>query len=150
MAGWLECRTVGYWADENVWPPMLYCQRRPRSESQKIAVGRESHRRSHRLLGPSTPQRVADHHHGRPPSSGKTMLAKRMPTILPQLGRRNRSRLRGFIVASVNSWQGSHCWRRRPFPSPHHTISDAGLVGGGSPPSPGDISKAQQRYLVLR
>ena len=84
-----------------------------------------------------------------PPGSGKTMLAKRLPTILPDLTA-NESIETTRIYSAIGQLQpGQPLLATRPFRSPHHTISDAGLVGGGSPPSPGEISKAHNGILFL-
>ncbi len=84
-----------------------------------------------------------------PPGSGKTMLAKRMPTILPQLEPTESIETTRIYSALGQLPAGQPLLARRPFRSPHHTISDAGLVGGGSPPSPGEISKAHNGILFL-
>ncbi len=84
-----------------------------------------------------------------PPGSGKTMLAKRMPTVLPQLGAGESIETTRIYSALGQLPSGQPLLARRPFRSPHHTISDAGLVGGGSPPSPGEISKAHNGILFL-
>ena len=84
-----------------------------------------------------------------PPGSGKTMLAKRMPTVLPQLGAAESIETTRIYSALGQLPSGQPLLARRPFRSPHHTISDAGLVGGGSPPSPGEISKAHNGILFL-
>jgi magnesium chelatase family protein len=75
-----------------------------------------------------------------PPGTGKTMLAKRLPSILPPM-----TRAQALEVTRIHSVAGLHCdglIERRPFRAPHHTISAAGLVGGGSSPRPGEASLA--------
>ncbi len=84
-----------------------------------------------------------------PPGSGKTMLAKRMPTILPQLSPAESIETTRIYSALGQLPAGQPLLAKRPFRSPHHTISDAGLVGGGSPPSPGEISKSHNGILFL-
>ncbi|WP_413433136.1 YifB family Mg chelatase-like AAA ATPase [Crateriforma spongiae] len=84
-----------------------------------------------------------------PPGSGKTMLAKRMPTILPQLTAAESIETTRIYSALGQLPSGQPLLAKRPFRSPHHTISDAGLVGGGSPPAPGEISKAHNGILFL-
>lgn len=75
-----------------------------------------------------------------PPGSGKTMLAKRLPTILPQLTAQESIETTRIYSATGRLPSGQALLARRPFRSPHHTISEAGLVGGGSVPTPGEIS----------
>lgn len=84
-----------------------------------------------------------------PPGSGKTMLAKRMPTVLPQLTPGESIETTRIYSALGQLPPGQPLMARRPFRSPHHTISDAGLVGGGSPPTPGEISKSHNGILFL-
>ncbi len=84
-----------------------------------------------------------------PPGSGKTMLAKRMPTVLPQLTPGESIETTRIYSALGQLPAGQPLMARRPFRSPHHTISDAGLVGGGSPPTPGEISKSHNGILFL-
>ncbi len=84
-----------------------------------------------------------------PPGSGKTMLAKRLPTILPELTAAESIETTRIYSALGQLPTGKPLLATRPFRSPHHTISDAGLVGGGSPPTPGEISKAHNGILFL-
>lgn len=83
-----------------------------------------------------------------PPGTGKTMLATRLPGILPPLDEEE-----ALEVAAVKSIANRHStladWRTRPFRAPHHSASAAALVGGGSSPRPGEISLAHHGVLFL-
>ena len=83
-----------------------------------------------------------------PPGTGKSMLARRLPGILPEM-----SHVEALETAAIESVLGKSVaacgWRRRPFRSPHHTASAAALVGGGPGPRPGEISRAHNGVLFL-
>ncbi len=83
-----------------------------------------------------------------PPGAGKTMLAKRLPTILPPMTL-NEALETTKIHSVVGKVSDSGLIYRRPFRSPHHTISDVALVGGGSYPQPGEISLSHNGVLFL-
>src|SRR3989442_7969719 len=72
-----------------------------------------------------------------PPGSGKTMLARRLPTILPQMSLDEALETTKIHSVAGVLPVGESLVARRPFRAPHHTISDAGLIGGGSYPPPG-------------
>jgi magnesium chelatase family protein len=83
-----------------------------------------------------------------PPGTGKTMLAERLPGILPPM-----TESEALESCAIRSLSGEtidpDCWRRRPFRAPHHTASGVALVGGGSSPRPGEISLAHNGVLFL-
>jgi magnesium chelatase family protein len=83
-----------------------------------------------------------------PPGTGKSMLARRLPGILPRMTERE-----ALETATIQSVLGKPLepgnWRRRPFRSPHHSASAAALVGGGPGPTPGEISRAHNGVLFL-
>jgi magnesium chelatase family protein len=83
-----------------------------------------------------------------PPGTGKSMLARRLPGILPALDENE-----GLETAAIDSILGhgldTSRWRQRPFRAPHHTASAAALVGGGSEPRPGEVSRAHNGVLFL-
>ncbi|WP_420459294.1 YifB family Mg chelatase-like AAA ATPase [Neolewinella sp.] len=84
-----------------------------------------------------------------PPGAGKTMLARRLPTILPPLTLREALETTKIHSVAGTLPANNALITRRPFRAPHHTISDVALVGGGSFPSPGEISLAHNGVLFL-
>ncbi|GHV33856.1 magnesium chelatase [Bacteroidia bacterium] len=84
-----------------------------------------------------------------PPGSGKTMLAQRMPSILPPLSLSEALETTKIHSVAGRQSNSKGIVKTRPFRSPHHTISDVALVGGGSTPQPGEISLAHNGVLFL-
>lgn len=84
-----------------------------------------------------------------PPGAGKTMLAKRLPTILPPMSLEEALETTKIHSVAGKTGQNTGILHQRPFRSPHHTISDVALVGGGSFPQPGEISLAHNGVLFL-
>ncbi len=83
-----------------------------------------------------------------PPGAGKTMLATRLPGILPLLSEEQALEVASVASVSFNGFNSAH-WQCVPFRSPHHSASSIALVGGGRPPRPGEISLAHRGVLFL-
>lgn len=84
-----------------------------------------------------------------PPGAGKSMVAKRVPTIMPAPSLEEQLEIVSIHSAAGRTLSGEMAWGARPFRSPHHTISDIGLLGGGTIPGPGEISLAHHGVLFL-
>ncbi|OGT32557.1 MAG: ATP-dependent protease [Gammaproteobacteria bacterium RIFCSPHIGHO2_02_FULL_39_13] len=83
-----------------------------------------------------------------PPGTGKTMLSSRLPGILPAMTNTEAQETAVVYSVSARGFDAQN-WSRRPFRAPHHTASSVALVGGGSPPKPGEISLAHNGVLFL-
>jgi magnesium chelatase family protein len=83
-----------------------------------------------------------------PPGAGKTMLARRLPTILPDMSYDEMLEVTR-IYSAAGLMAGSGTVGTRPFRAPHHTVTDAGLIGGGTVPKPGEVSLAHHGLLFL-
>jgi len=83
-----------------------------------------------------------------PPGAGKTMLARRLPTILPDMSYDEMLEVTR-VYSAAGLLAGSGTVATRPFRAPHHTVTDAGLVGGGLTPKPGEVSLAHHGLLFL-
>jgi len=84
-----------------------------------------------------------------PPGAGKTMLARTLPTILPRLTEEEAIDITQIYSVTGNLIEGKFRVMHRPFRSPHHTTSRVGLIGGGSHPTPGEITLAHRGVLFL-
>ncbi len=84
-----------------------------------------------------------------PPGTGKSMLAQRMNTLLPEMTEQEALETLSIHSVSNNGAIDLNHWKQRPFRSPHHTVSGIALVGGGSHPKPGEISLAHNGVLFL-
>ncbi|MBI4083021.1 MAG: YifB family Mg chelatase-like AAA ATPase [Candidatus Lambdaproteobacteria bacterium] len=137
----------GEWTPETraVDPAALFREAATFAEDLQDVKGQEQVKRTLEIA-------AAGNHHllmMGPPGSGKTMLAQRLSTILPTIG--FDEALETTQIHSIAGLLGASqaLVARRPFRAPHHTVSQAGLVGGGSPPQPGEISLAHNGVLFL-
>lgn len=83
-----------------------------------------------------------------PPGAGKSMLAARLPGILPPMSDAEALASAALLSSCTTRFTAAH-WRRRPFRAPHHSSSPAALVGGGNPPRPGEVTLAHHGVLFL-
>lgn len=147
----LECRSITHLAQSRTIPPVSGMSRgRPQLESASDGadfgdiVGHEQAKRA-LLIAAAGGHNVLM---VGPPGSGKTMLARRLPSILPPLD--DQERLETAVIHSIAGLEASDALEGvRPFRAPHHSASIAGLVGGGSPARPGEASLAHNGVLFL-
>ena len=84
-----------------------------------------------------------------PPGAGKSMLARRLPGLLPPLTVEETLEVQRIHGVRTEQPPSTAIWRRRPFRAPHHSASQAGLLGGGNPPRPGEVTLAHRGVLFL-
>ena len=146
------CEVVEFFRDENALQPVMVNAREAFFQSQSSfdldfsdVKGQENIKRALEIAAAGGHNAILIG----PPGAGKTMLAKRLPTILPPLTLQEA--LETTKIHSVAGKLPAHATlvARRPFRAPHHTISDVALVGGGSVPQPGEISLAHNGVLFL-
>lgn len=130
--------------------PLKLCESSINSHSSKNCLNIADVKGQHRAKRALTIAAAGGHHMLMvgPPGTGKTMLANRLPGLLPMM-----SELESLEVAAIDSITGqSNSYRTfhdRPFRSPHHTASAVALVGGGRPPKPGEVTRAHNGVLFL-
>ncbi len=153
LAGRADVRAASHLLD--VCAHLFSARQLPTVVSGSVAQSRE-HRDLRDVRGQPTAKRAleiaAAGGHGLlmigPPGTGKSMLARRLPGILPPLT--EDEAVETASIASISSGGfAARTWRKRPFRSPHHTASAVALVGGGRPPRPGEISLAHNGVLFL-
>lgn len=83
-----------------------------------------------------------------PPGTGKSMLARRLPGLLPPLSEDQAAQVAALQALAAPGWHAG-LWGQRPFRAPHHSASGVALIGGGSPPRPGEVSLAHGGVLFL-
>jgi len=149
------------WADQNDVARVFGCSTRTVRRDQRrfddggmVALGHASCYPPGRLLPTSSPQ--LRHRCKRekrlmigPPGAGKSMVAKRIPSIMPPPGIDERLEILSIHSAAGRTLRGEAAGVSRPFRAPHHTVSDVALLGGGSIPGPGEISLAHHGVLFL-
>ena len=122
------------------------------TEETDISVGDFSEIKGQHALRRAVEVAVAGNHNllmiG-PPGAGKSMIAKRIPSIMPAPETEEQLEILSIHSAAGRTIRGERAWGVRPFRSPHHTISDVGLLGGGTIPGPGEISLAHNGVLFL-
>ncbi len=142
---------VRFLTGERPLPPVV-AERQAANDSAIAAAGDFSEVKGQHALRRAIEVAVAGGHNVMmigPPGAGKSMIAKRVPGIMPAPTIDEELEIVSIHSAAGRTLSGELTWGSRPFRSPHHTISDVGLLGGGTIPGPGEISLAHHGVLFL-